>query len=248
MGNLIVDKVEDGKIWSIELHRPSERNAMSWELVAELLALLAEAAASEDVRALIVHGHGKGFCAGSDLRQLAHWHDDERARFEALSGRLTREMIAHPLPIIAAIHGFAIGGGLTLAAACDIVVTTPGAKWSLPEVAIGLFPAWGLEPVALRIGQTRARRLAWGIDMLDGTEAESIGLADQLSDEPCLAAKRFAVRLSDLPRAQSAAVKTYFSRPRSGEGADAAANRLFIDACASPEASRSFVKFGGSDL
>ena len=73
-----------------------------------------------------------------------------------------------------------MGGGLTLAAACDIVLTEADAKWSLPEVPVGLFPAWGLDAVVRRVGVPAARRLAWGIDTLSGREAHALGLADEI--------------------------------------------------------------------
>ncbi|WP_313806935.1 enoyl-CoA hydratase/isomerase family protein [Sphingobium sp.] len=226
------------------LNRPESRNAMSPAMVEQMIAWLEMAAHDPSISAIVIHGAGKGFCAGSDLAGLAAMDAAARSAFEAASGRLARLLTAFPRPVIAAVHGFAIGGGLTLAAACDIVVTTADARWSLPEVPIGLFPAWGLEAVSQRMGRARARRLSWGIDRLDGHGAVAIGLADELADQLLPAALAMAQRLVELPLAQSAAVKQYFVVPRDAEAGDRQANALFLAACGSEAAKASFVKFG----
>ena len=235
---------DDPRVRLLALNRQASRNAMSRGLVDECLDYLAAAARDPDIGAIVVHGTGRGFCAGSDLAGLAAMDEAGRSAFEADSGRLARMMMAHPKPILAAVHGFAIGGGLTLAAACDIAVTTPDAKWSLPEVPIGLFPAWGLEPVILRMGLAAARRLSWGIDTLDGTAAARAGLADIVADDPLAQVLAIARRLAALPGPQSTSVKRYFAREQATAAADAEANRLFMAACATPEAAASFARFG----
>lgn len=227
----------------ITLNRSAQRNAMSVRLVDELLGLLDEVEGRDETGCIVVAGAGKGFCAGSDLTGLAAMALHERRAFETASGRLARRINTYPRPILAAVHGFAIGGGLTLAAACDIVVTTASAKWSLPEVPIGLFPAWGLEMVTGRVGRSAARRLAWGIDTIDGVTARDSGLADMVAENPLDEATTLARRLAALPRSQVAAVKDYFAVPRYGEEADRHANRLFMDACATETAAASFVRF-----
>jgi enoyl-CoA hydratase/carnithine racemase len=166
-------------------------------------------------------------------------------RFEADSGRLARAMGHCRRPVVAAVHGFAIGGGLTLAAACDVVVTTADAKWSLPEVPIGLFPAWGLGAVIARTGMPAARRLCWGIDTLSGQAAKDIGLADLIAEDAEAEALIQAEKLAALPPAQAGMVKRYFANLVADEQADAAASRLFDEATRSPEAQASFAKFGG---
>lgn len=227
----------------VELDRPERRNAMSPAMVASLLALLRGDIARE-AGAIVIHGAGTGFCAGSDLSHLAAMSPGQRSEFEADCGLLSRLMTAFPRPILCAVHGFAIGGGLTLAAAADIVVTTPDARWSLPEVPIGLFPAWGLAPVARRTGAPRARQLSWGIDTLDGQTAQSWGLVDRTDESPLNLALALAGKLAALPHDQVAAVKDYFAVDRDGEEADRHANRLFLTAGLSAEGQASFARFG----
>ena len=226
----------------LTLNRPARRNAMSPDMVAGLIGAL-ENAVVAGKSVVIIRGAGNGFCAGSDIALLARMSRAERGHFEAESGRLARCITAHPLPVIAQVHGFAIGGGLTLAAACDVVVATPDSKWSLPEVPIGLFPAWGLHGVAVRTGMTTARRLAFGIDELNGQLAFEIGLVDEAAADPAMKVIEIAARLARLPREQIAAVKTYFAPGGEWKDADARANRLFAAASDTAEAKITFERF-----
>lgn len=233
---------EPGGVLAITLERASSRNAMTPRMVAEILSILGSDDAGR-AGAILLSGEGRGFCAGSDLAELAAMTADERSRFEADCGTLARRIVAYSRPVVCAVHGFAIGGGLTLAAACDIVVSSPDAKWSLPEVPIGLFPAWGLEGVTTRAGIVATRRLSFGIDILSGADAHACGLVDQLADDPVPAARDIAAQLAGLPHAQCGFVKEYFAVPRRGEEADRHANRLFTVSCATDDAKASFKRF-----
>lgn len=227
----------------VTLDRPARSNAMSAAMVQSLLDLLGERG-PDGCTGLVLAGAGKGFCAGSDLTALAAMTPEERGAFETASGLLARRLTSCPIPIVAAVHGFAIGGGLTLAAACDIVVTHPGARWGLPEVPIGLFPAWGLEQLELRTGRPVARRLSWGVETLDGAGAAAVGLADYVADDPLAEALAIGRRLASLPRTQAEAVKDYFSVHRTGADADSRANRHFAAGTATPEGSASLRRYG----
>jgi enoyl-CoA hydratase/carnithine racemase len=235
---------QDRAVVRIELDRPDQRNAMSSDLVATLISTIATLTHDDSVGAIILTGAGKGFCAGSDLGGLAQMDDAGRQMFEAESGRVARMIGQCPKPVIAAVHGFAIGGGLTLATACDIVIATPDSRWSLPEVPIGLFPAWGMASVFARVGLAKARRLAWGIDMLTGAEAQAWGLVDDLSADPVASAMSLAEQLAALPAQQRNAVKSYFAAHCADEAADLRANEHFLLATRTSEAQASFVKFG----
>jgi enoyl-CoA hydratase/carnithine racemase len=96
-----------------------------------------------------------------------------------------------------------LGGGLTLATSCDIVITDPAPNWSLPEVPIGLFPAWGLASVVRRTGTPAARQLCWGIDILTGIQAVEMGLADVAAPDPLAEAEAIGRRLAALPEPKS---------------------------------------------
>ena len=140
----------------LTMNRPAQRNAMSAELVQGLIEAFTALDTDPEVRVVILTGAGNGFCAGSDLAGLAGMDAAGRQNFEAASGWLARLISALSKPVVAAVDGFAIGGGLTLATACDLVVSQRSAKWSLPEVPIGLFPAWGMAPVVDRVGRPAA--------------------------------------------------------------------------------------------
>lgn len=231
----------------LTMNRPEQRNAMSAELVHQLMAELLELDHAAGIGAVVLAGAGKGFCAGSDIGRLAAMTSAGRAAFEADSGRLARLVTRLSKPVVAAVHGFAIGGGLTLATSCDIVVTDANSKWSLPEVSIGLFPAWGIASVTARAGLPFSKRLCWGLDTLSGAEAVARGLADVLAADPLAEALSLAERLCALPRAQAEGVKRYFAGPGSGEAADDSANALFMEATRTPEAEASFIKYGRRD-
>ena len=231
----------------VTLERPEQRNAMSAGLVADLIDAFESLSVDDAVGAVVLSGSGRGFCAGSDLAGLARMTPVERSVFEADSGRVARMIARLGVPVVAGVKGFAIGGGLTLAVGCDIIVTDSGAKWSLPEAPIGLFPAWGLGLVVDRIGVPAARRLSWGIDTLTGEEAVRLGLADKLAEDPVAEALAIAAQLVGVPRAQSRAVKEYFSSAHTGEEADWTANRIFMAMTETPEAKASFKKYGKLD-
>lgn len=237
---------QNGPIAELTLNRPQRRNAMSPTLVEQLLAALDVLEFSPDILAILLKGEGDGFCAGSDLSCLAQMTRQERARFETASRAVARRIGQMAKPVVAAVTGFAIGGGLTLAAACDIVITDPASRWSLPEVPIGLFPAWGLSAVAMRIGVPAARRLCWGIDTLNGEQAEAIGLADNLAQDPVGEAMALCQRLVALPPKQAQTVKHFFASHAADEASDLAANRLFMEATGSVVARASFKRYGVS--
>jgi enoyl-CoA hydratase/carnithine racemase len=141
-----------------------------------------------------------------------------------------------------------MSGGLTLAAARDIVLTASSAKWGLPEVPIRLFPAWGIGSVVRRVGVTSARRLAFGTDTLVGREVHALGLADEvIGGDVLAAASKRAEALAAPPSAQTQAVKRYFATYCADEAADIAANSLFIDLSGSPEARATFQSFSTTD-
>lgn len=235
----------NGPVATVTLNRAAQRNAMSGALVTALIDIVARLDSDPDVRAILVQGTGNGFCAGSDLSGLAAMTAAERRMFEEMSGRVARMFGQCRKPVIAAAHGFAIGGGLTLAAACDIVVTNPESRWSLPEVPVGLFPAWGIAAVAARIGMPTARRLCFGVEQWNGRQAREAGLADILADDVPGAAKEAAEKLAALPSRQTEAVKRYFSIHACDEAADDRANRLFMEMTDTAEAASTFVRFGG---
>lgn len=236
----------DQKIAVITMDRPAQRNAMSNGLVQALLESFLKLDLDQNISAMVLTGSGSGFCAGSDLSGLALMNAAERQMFEADSGRMARLIGRLTKPVIAAVDGYAIGGGMTLATSCDIVVSQRSAKWTLAEVPIGLFPAWGIESVTDRVGRPVAKRLAWGIDTLTGEEALKLGLADFTVDASALpSALEIATKLSALPPLQSSFVKEYFlvTGATCNEKGDVVANDLFMQSTKTDFANDCFHRF-----
>jgi methylglutaconyl-CoA hydratase len=167
-------------IW---LNRPDVRNAMSAALIAELTDAIDAAAEDPEVRAIVLAGHGKAFCAGADLNWMKEAAGYGPAENEADSLRLAqllRRIAEAPKPTVARVHGPAFAGGMGLVAACDIAVASFDAKFCLTEVRIGLIPAM-ISPYVLRaIGARAASRWALTGEVFDATEAYRIGLVQEL--------------------------------------------------------------------
>ncbi|MCA9672292.1 MAG: enoyl-CoA hydratase/isomerase family protein [Myxococcales bacterium] len=163
-------------------HRPEVRNAMSKEMVDELRALLADIRGDSAVRVVIFTGVGKSFISGADIAELR-----DRDRIDALARintALFREIETLPQPTIAAINGFALGGGCELALACDLRVAARGAKLGQPEVGLGIIPgAGGAYRLPRLVGLGRARELIFTGRVIDAAEAADIGLVERVVDD-----------------------------------------------------------------
>jgi E-phenylitaconyl-CoA hydratase len=192
MSDSIVRKVgADGEIWTLTIDRPEVRNAMDVEAMIELNEL--SRAFEEDPRArvLIITGRGdKAFCAGADLRVtpgdgpafLRSWLRDPRSDAGSYARLLSIDLVVPTKPTIAAINGFAVGGGFELALACDLRIIDETAKVGLPEVLRGSIPAAGAIHRLVRIaGYATAADLALTGRLVAASEAMSLGLANEIA-------------------------------------------------------------------
>ncbi len=231
----------------LRLNRPAVRNALDATSVDRLATVLTELDDDPDVRAVVLTGSPPGFCAGSDLTELAGLPVAERIRHEARAGYLARTLQQLSIPVVAAVEGFALGGGFLLATSCDIVVSAEQARWQLPEVGLGWVPPWGLQSLLARVGPVTARRLAWGEQALSGQQAHRLGVVDEVS-EPGGAldhALGIAARLATLPPHAVASTKRAFADAGAGsaEGLDARTSWMFGLDCSSAAAQLSFDRF-----
>jgi len=237
-----------GAVAVLTIDRPARRNALGDVLVARLRAVLAELDADDGIGASVLAGREPGFCAGSDLKELGSMSLDEMCAHEARTAAFCRELSMLRKPVVAAVEGFALGGGFVLAASCDVVVTARSTRWNLPEVEIGWIPPWGLETLVNRVGPSRARQLTWGGRPFGGEEALRLGLADHLAEDgQALAlACEVAAGLANLPREAVAATKLYFAShaARNGESGDLLASHMFRDNCRHDTARATLKKFG----
>jgi enoyl-CoA hydratase/carnithine racemase len=238
---------KEGPVTILTIDRPERRNAICSELVAQLRGVFAKCDGDAETQAIVLTGSPPGFCAGSDLKELATFDLKGMRAHEADTAALARSIALLDKPVVAAVDGFALGGGLVLAASCDVVVTTRSTRWHLPEVTIGWIPPWGLETLTARVGPITARRLTWGSKPFDGTEAHRLGIADYVADGEALSETvAVATRLAALPSPAVTATKRYFAVAAShnGEAGDALANRMFAENCQHDVAKATLRKFG----
>ena len=167
-----------GDVLRLTLARPERRNAFDGALLDALEDALRTIA--PDDRAVLLAGEGDAFCAGADLRWFAGADDDRSAR-RAEARRVSRAFAAldaAPVPVVARVHGAAVGGGVGLAAIADLVVAAEDATFQLAEVRVGLVPAMVAPYVARRIGPMRARAWAMSADRIGAARAADWGLVD----------------------------------------------------------------------
>lgn len=164
---------------TISLSRPEVRNALSAVLVDELADAVAWADADERVRAILLRGEGKDFCAGADLAALSEMMaasvEEQLGDADAL-GDLFLILRRVERPVVAAVHGHALAGGCGLATACDIVLAAEDARFGYPEVRIGFLPAMVMTMLRRAVGEKRAFDLVATGRIIDARTAESYGL------------------------------------------------------------------------
>ena len=174
-------------IVSIELARPEARNALSRELILQLMSAIEAVSGDQSARALVLSGEGKSFCAGMDLRAVA---DDPIAMGEMLRelSHVSRAIRRLSIPTIARVQGAAIGGGCGLMVVCDFAITHPEAKLGYPEVDLGICPAVVAPWLMKKIGAGAARAMLLAGGTMSGDEGFRRGLATHLVAESQIAA------------------------------------------------------------
>jgi methylglutaconyl-CoA hydratase len=183
---MIIYAVENG-VAGITLNRPEKRNALNDELIAEIKRGLAQAAADENVKAIVISGAGKDFCSGADLSALQKIAqasvsinaDDARSLLD-----LFVQIRQIRVPVVAAVKGRALAGGCGLATACDLVLASETARFGYPEVKIGFVPAMVLAILRRNVSEKRAFELITRGEEISASNAKEIGLVNQVfSDE-----------------------------------------------------------------
>ena len=183
---LEIEDLPDSHARVVRINRPKALNALNPTVVAELSRML-EALAKQieagdwSVRGLVLTGAGKAFVAGADIAAMVDMKRDQAMTF-ASEGHAVGEMLANlPIPAIAAVNGFALGGGCELAMACDFIIASEKAKFGQPEVKLGVIPGFGgTQRLTRRIGVARALELCMTGEMIRADEALRIGLANRV--------------------------------------------------------------------
>lgn len=179
---VLLRDVADG-VCTLTLNRPDKRNALNGALVQALMEGLAQAAADDEVRVVVITGAGKDFCSGADLAELeriAQMSPDENLRDARSLGAMFTAPRRHPKPIIAAVKGRALAGGCGLATACDLVLAADDAQFGYPEVHLGFVPALVMTILRRKVGEGTAFELVARGMRFGADEAERIGLVTRL--------------------------------------------------------------------
>lgn len=176
-----IEVERNNKIAKIYLNRPEVHNALNNFLINDLYDIFEKLNLEDDIRAIVLTGNGKSFCAGADLNWMKSVinYDYEQNYQESLKlAKLMYLIFTHSKPVIAGINGSAIGGGVGLMSVCDILIASENAKFGLSEVRLGLVPAAISPFVMSRIGEANARELFITGERIDAGKAKEIGLVN----------------------------------------------------------------------
>jgi len=196
---LIVETPSEG-VTLIRLNRPEALNALNSQLLGELSAALDAAEADEDVRCLVLTGSDRAFAAGADIKEMS---DKTYAQMFATNffGAAGQRLERFRKPIIAAVAGYALGGGCELAMLCDFIIAAETAKFGQPEINLGVMPGiGGTQRLPRAVGKSKAMDMVLTARMMDAAEAERAGLvsrvvpADKLLEEALAAAAKIAAQ------------------------------------------------------
>jgi len=195
---IIYEKSEG--IATITLNRPEALNALSKEVINEVLQALEDIRADENIRVVVLTGAGeKAFSAGADIKTMKGMNALKGRELSLMGARLCSALENLEKPVIAAINGYALGGGLEVAMACDLRVTSDRARMGQTEINIGLIPGWGgTQRLTRLIGKTKAKELVFTGKMIDAKTAEQLGLVNMVfsADEFREKVREFAKELT----------------------------------------------------
>lgn len=251
-GTVLSEYLGDG-VQRISLNRPDRLNAITPELLDDLVAALQAADADNDVRAIVLTGEGRAFCSGDDLKEFEDQVSDcagTTAYVERIQD-VTRAMVLGNTPVVGAIRGWAVGGGLEWVINCDFALAAEGTRFFFPEISWGLFVTGGVTDLLPRIvGLQKARDLILFGEKFDATQAKDWGLIREVLADDDLPGEAIALakRIAALPTGPVQDLRRILARPAGG-GLEAimqeeteATVRGFMD----PETAKRIAEFGGS--
>ncbi len=184
---------EQGARWIVRLNAPERRNALGREVVEGLLAVAERVAEQKTVRAVVLHGEGKAFCAGADLKERRGMEVPAVREFVTLLNRMMNTIASSPKVWIAAVHGACLGGGLELALCADLRVANTNLLAGLPECRLGIIPgAGGTQRLPRLIGIARAKELILTGTRLGAERALQLGLVNRVAEDHLAAALELA--------------------------------------------------------
>lgn len=166
----------------IKINRPEVLNALNFDVVAEMSETLDSVLANKEIKAIIITGEGdKSFCVGGDLKYVSNLTSNEAELYAMHVHKLLNKIENFDIPVIAAINGYALGGGCQLALACDLRFASNNAKFGQTEVTIGIPPGWGgTQRLARIVGISKAKELIYTGRIISAHEAKDIGLVNEI--------------------------------------------------------------------
>ncbi len=181
--NIKLEPKENG-LWILTLNRPEVLNALNIALMDEMADAIRQMSemSFDDVKALLITGAGeKAFVAGADIKEMMEFNEDQAIDFAKRGQSIFHELNLLKIPVIAAVNGFALGGGLELALACDFIIASENAKFGLPEVSLGLIPGFGgTVRLAGAVGIRKARELIYSGEIINAAQALELRLVNQV--------------------------------------------------------------------
>ncbi|MGW2957374.1 enoyl-CoA hydratase/isomerase family protein [Streptomyces sp. NPDC001220] len=171
-----------GHVVELVLDRPKAMNAVSADMARSIVAACTALGADREARVVVLtSSHERAFCVGADLKERNSMTDAELVRARPLSRGAYTGVLELPMPTVAAVHGYALGGGFELALSCDVIVADSTAVVGLPEVSVGVIPGGGgTQLLPRRVGAARAAELIFSARRVEAPEARELGLVDQL--------------------------------------------------------------------
>ena len=212
----------EGKTGIVFFSKPEAMNTLSSADIDECLEFFGDLAdavelGKEDIRVLILTGEGKAFISGADIAEMRKMSAAEAEDFSRRGNALMRRIETFPVPVIAAVNGYALGGGLETALSADFIYASKKAKVGLPEVTLGIFPGFGGgRRLALRIGEAKAKELVFTGRIISADEAHALGIANRVVEPDGLmtAVRETAAQIAAAAPGAVRAVKTHINAGR----------------------------------
>lgn len=208
---------KDNGVWTLTLNRPESLNALNSNLLNEMADALRQLSEMdfEHAKVLVITGSGvKSFVAGADIKEISDMKSDAAKIFAEKGQSIFQELNLLKIPVIAAVNGFALGGGCELALACDFIIASDNAKFGLPEVSLGLIPGFGGTVRLLQaVGLRKAKELTFTGEMISADEAFRLGLVSAvvpLSELTNCVDKKINMILTKSPLAIASSKKSIF--------------------------------------
>lgn len=173
---------KEGPIAIVKMNRPDVLNALDTQSLEELLILIELLAKGSQTKALILTGHGeKAFIAGADIKALQSMNQHQLMDFLNLGQRVSNAFENAPFVTLAAVNGYALGGGFEMALACDFIFAVPNAKFGLPEITLGIIPGFGgTQRLARAVGTRLAKDMILNAKIISAEEGKALGLVNQI--------------------------------------------------------------------